>query len=185
MNRWLLKGVLVLLQHLLIRVSHKDANYRAALSKNVCIRLAANDGVCVDFMVRDRYFIDGEADTPADFALQFSNSTQALLFLIARDPLSRLIDGLARNQVALTGSIMLLVWFQGRIQEALPWARFNKHQVKLPGSRLVPLMDSKTRHKVERYPAIEHLDPVWHAAIEAREKVLMYQVGHGQTAPKF
>ena len=92
------------------------------------------------FVVSARRFTLDEGNQPADLALHFRTSKDALKFLVARDPLAQMVGGPGAQNITLTGNALLLLWFQGRIQQALPLTRLRQHKVRLPGSVTQPIL---------------------------------------------
>ncbi len=180
MSSRLLMGTLRILRRRLAYVSRANPDYRAALSRDVCIHLSTGDGVSMRFVVRDRRFVADDSEAPADLALRFRTATDALAFLLSPDPLARMIDGQTSPNITLSGNAILLLWFQGRILQALPFSRLHRRRISLPGSVTAPIARSRTRRQVERLPVTDELDPDWHSALTAREQIYMYQVAHGK-----
>lgn len=185
MTHRLLTGVLRFLRWRLARASRTSSAYRAALSRDLCIHLSTGDGVSMRFAVSDRRFVPDESGMPADLSLQFRTSSDALAFLASRDPLARMIDSQTARNIGMTGNPLLLLWFQGRIQQALPLAGFRQRKVRLPGSVVKPIVNSRTRRQVQRQPATDELDASWHSALGAREEIYMYRVAHGKPLVPF
>lgn len=184
MGPLLLTWMLRLMLWLLMRASRTDPAYRAALSRDLRVELTTGDGVSMCFVVRDRRFGRDDAGHGADLSLHFRNSLDALAFLISRDPLSRMIDAETASSIIVNGNVMLLLWFQGRIQQAVPFARGRRRKITLPGSVTAPIIASGTRRQIERLPAVAELDPDWPGAHRARDQIYMVRVAQGdRTVP--
>jgi hypothetical protein len=185
MTRISLTLVLSLLQRLLARASNKHPDYRASLSKDLTIRLDTKNCKSAYFVVKAGRFVAIQGLREAELVLSFNKAGTALRFLLSGDPLSRLIDGMTADEIALEGNIMLLLWFQGRVSQAMPLSRLRNHRTRLPGSTTGPSRHSKIDRAIERSGVTDAIDPSWHQAIAAREQVIMWQVSHGKTAPPF
>jgi hypothetical protein len=169
---------------LLAFASRKRANFRAALSRERTIALETGDGVAFHFAARERRFVWGRgASAQCDFRLRCHDSRQMLGVLLAPDGLGRILTGMAREQIQMTGDLLLFVWFQGRIAEAWPIRKTPRK--RFPGAYIRAHDDIAAAASIRREAPAEALDPDWAAASKAREELLIWRVACGAGAPKF
>ncbi len=186
MSRVLLAFLLAALGALLSRASRRSAGFRAALSRDRTVAIETRDGVAHHFSVKKRCLYAGRgAVADADFKLSFATSGEALRMLFTRNGLERMLDGMSRGAISVDGDLLLFMWFQGRLEEAAPFAAARRRVDRFPGAYTQPRSDIKAAHMIRREPVEEALDPDWAAAWRAREKLLMMRVAAGEPAPRF
>ena len=171
---------------LLARASRRRERFRVALSRDRVVAFETDDGPSFYFATRGRRFERGRGRHPAaDFRLRCGTSRQALGVLLARDGLGRMLAGLAEGSIAVEGDLMLFMWFQGRLAEALPMARWRRHRRRFPGAYTRPRSDIAAARSIRREAPAAALDPEWTAAWKARDLLLMSRVAGGEPAPRF
>ncbi len=187
MARFSLRVFLKVLGLLLGRASQRSENFRAALSADRTVGIETADGVARFFAVADRRFSSGkEPRSDVDLRLRFGSAKQALRVLLSsKRGVSHMLDGMADDSIVLTGNLILFVWFQGRIQEAMPFASWRRRRQRFPGAYTEIRGDFAAGRWIRREAATGVLDPGWPAAAEQRRKLLISRVPAGEEAPKF
>ena len=186
MARWVLVGVLGALAGLMSFASRVSSRFRAALSRDRVIALATKDGVAYHFVVRGRR-ISGRWGLPAraDSTLTFSTAAQALGCLLSRSSVGRILNGILDRTIEHDGNLVLLLWFDGRVQQVAPLREPIRHPARLPGAYVKPRQDIAVASMITREPAEETLDPDWTAAWQQRNKLVMMRVAAGEQPTEF
>jgi len=186
MSRLALSALLRTLGALLARASRSRSEFRAALSADRIIAIETDDGVAYRFVARDR-FLGVERGTAeyVDLRLRFATSREALGVLTSDRALGRMLDGMARGSVSLTGNLMLFLWFQGRLSEAMPFAARRRRPDRFPGAYTRPRHGIAAARSITREASAASLDPAWENASKQRAKLLLTRVAAGERAPTF
>lgn len=184
--RTTLIAVLVTLAKLMGLASRISSRFRAALSQDLTIALETKDGASYHFVVRDRR-VRGARGRPdkADFLLRFTSSGQALVILFSPAVVGKLLRGVLDRSIEHEGSLVLLLWFDGRIQQVAPLREPIRRPVRLPGAYVKPRDDIAAAKCTLREPAKAELDSDWTAAWEQRRKLDMMRVAAGEPHKEF
>lgn len=166
--------------------SRLSSRFRAALSRDRTIAMETRDGVDYHFVVSGRQ-IHGSWGRPAraDFTLRFASAAQALYCLLSPSSVGRVLNGVLDGTIQHHGSLVLLLWFDGRVQQVAPLREPFRRAVRLPGAYVKPRRDIAAAAMITREPPQAALDPGWAAARRQRDKLLMMRVAAGAPHPEF
>jgi hypothetical protein len=166
--------------------SRLSSRFRAALSRDRVIALETKDGVAYHFVVSGRS-IHGSPGRPAraDFTLRFTSSAQALYCLLSPSSVGQVLNGVFDGSIEHEGSLVLLLWFDGRVQQVVPLREPFRRAVRLPGAYIKPRRDIAAGALITREPARAALDADWAEAWQQREKLLLTRVAAGAPHPEF
>jgi hypothetical protein len=178
--------VLATLAWALYLASWVSSRYRAALSRDRVIALATKDGVAYHFAITGRR-IRGRRGKPAhaDFTLTFTSSAQALRCLLSPLSVGKILNGILDRSIEHEGSLVLLLWFDGRIQQVVPLREPIRRRVRFPGAYVTPRQDLAAGSLITREPACDALDADWAAAWQQRNKLLLVRVAAGEPPGEF
>jgi hypothetical protein len=184
--RFALHLVLVVLACAMSLASWGSSRFRAALSRNRVIALATKDGVAYHFVVTGRR-IRGRRGKPssADFTLTFTSSAQALGCLLSSASVGKVLNGILDRSIEHEGSLVLLLWFDGRVQQVAPLREPIRFRARFPGAYVAPRQDIAVASMIMREPAVETLDADWTAAWKQRNKLVMLRVAAGEPEAEF
>ena len=183
--RLLLRIVLRSLATLMSLRCRISPRFRAALSRNRILVVETQNGVAYQFVIHNRH-LRGCSDRPsqADFRLRFTTATQALGVLLSPKSVGRVVLGILDQTIEHEGSLVLLLWFDGRIQRVAPLREAFRRPERFPCAYLEPSSDSAVADQITREPPVAELDPDWRAAWEQRNNLLMMRVAAGEPHPE-
>jgi hypothetical protein len=183
--RLVLRLVLAVLARAMSLASWGSSRFRAALSRDLVVALATKDGVAFHFVVSGRR-VRGRRGKPAsaDFTLTFTSSGQALACLLSPSSVGKVLNGVLDGTIEHEGSLVLLLWFDGRVQQVVPLREPIRLPARFPGAYLVPRQDAAAA-QTTREPAVESLDADWPAAWRQRNKLVMVRAAAGEPEAKF
>ena len=185
MSRIALHALLNFIGKRLARASQTNPDFRAALSRDLTIVVAAGD-VVHHFVVRDRNITAGLGfPLEHDCVLRFETTGQALRTFLSRNRVEKIVQGALDSTVQVEGNLMLLLWFEGRIQQVVPIGNQLRRPVRLEGAYTAPRDDVEAAAWITREPAVDALDPDWKAAWEQRKKLSMSKAGAGEPHKEF
>lgn len=190
MSRWALNALLTVLGKRLARASETSANFRAALSRDVTIIVEAGD-VVHHYVTRDRTITAGRGAPPkaapaeASCTLKFTTTGKALRALSSRNRVNKIIANMLDQTAQVEGDIMLLLWFECRIQHVMPIGNQKRPPVRFEGAYTAPRDDIKAASWITREPAVEALSADQTAAWEQREKLSMSRAASGLRQKEF
>lgn len=178
--------VLGVLARAMSLLSWGSSHFRAALSRDRVVALATKDGAAYHFFVSGRR-IWGRRGTPAraDFTLTFSSSRQALACLLSPSSVGKVVNGVLDGTIEHEGSLVLLLWFDGRVQQIVPLREPIRIPARFPGAYTEPRQDTAAAARIIREPAVESLDADWAAAWTQRNKLVMVRVAAGEPEAAF
>ncbi|HIF09838.1 MAG TPA: hypothetical protein EYQ81_08320, partial [Sneathiellales bacterium] len=120
MSGFLLNSLLNLLGKLLVRASQRDRNFRAALTRDRTVVVAAGD-VVHHFHIQNRNISTGRGMPDSfDCLLRFDTTGLALRTFMSRNRANKIVEGVLAGRAEIEGNLMTLLWFEGRIQQVLP-----------------------------------------------------------------
>jgi hypothetical protein len=163
-----------------------SSRFRAALSRDRVIALATKDGAAYHFVVSGRR-IKGRRGQPAraDFTLRFTSAVQALRCLLSPASVGKILNGILDRSIEHDGSLVLLLWFDGRVQQVAPLREPIRRRARLPGAYVIPRRDIVAGSMITREPAQQTLDADWAAAWRQRNKLLIMRVAAGEPQAEF
>jgi hypothetical protein len=180
MSRLALNLLLTFLGKRLERASQKDRNFRAALSRDRTIVIAAGD-VAHHFRIKNRNISAGRGiPTNYDVLLRFDTPGLALRTFLSGNRANKIVEGAIAGRVELAGNLMTLLWFDGRIQQVIPIGNQLRPPVRFEGTYAAPRDDIAAADRITREPAVDALNPDWKAAWTQREKLAMPRVADGE-----
>ena len=183
MSRIALNMLLTVLGKLLARASRVHPEFRKALTRDRTIAVTAGD-VAHTYTVHDRTITASRGRPPeADCTLSFAATGQALETFMSVNRVGKIVEGALNGTVQLDGNLMLLLWFEGRIQQVLPVSK--RGPARFDGAYAAPRDDIKAASQITREPAVDALDPGWTAAWEQRKKLAMPRVAGGEPHKDF
>ncbi len=184
--RLALRTVLAALAGMMYLASLFSPRFRAALSRGRVIALETKDGVAYHFAVGGRR-IKGRAGRPAraDFTLRFTSAAQALGCLLSPSSVGKIVNGILDRTIEHEGSLVLLLWFDGRVQQVAPLREPFPRPARFPGAYVRPRRDIAAGSMIIREPVREALDADWPAAWEQRKKLVMMRVAAGEQQTEF
>jgi hypothetical protein len=161
--------------------SRVSSRYRAALSRDRIIAIESKDGAAFHFVFHNRR-VNGLLGRPAqaDFTLRFTTSSQALGVLLSPRVVGKILNGILEGTVEHQGNLVLLLWFDGRVQQVAPLREPIRWPARFPGAYVKPRQDLAAAHLITREPAKPVLDADWAAAWKQRKKLLMMRVAAGE-----
>jgi hypothetical protein len=170
LTRLALHGLLAVLAGVMYLASRVSAHFRAALSRDRVIALATKDGAAYHFIVSGRR-IKGRRGRPAraDFTLRFTSAAQALRCLLSPASVGKILNGILDRSIEHEGSLVLLLWFDGRVQQVAPLRELIRRPVRLPGAYVKPRQDTAAASMITREPGRTALDADWAAAWRQRK----------------
>lgn len=186
MARLVLHLVLGVLARAMSLASWGSSRFRAALSRDRVIALATKDGAAYYFIVGGRR-IWGKRGKPAkaDFTVTFTSSRQALACLLSPSSVGKVLNGVLDGSIEHDGSLVFLLWFDGRVQQVAPLREPIRFRARFPGAYVVPRQDIAVAAQITREPAVESLDADWAAAWKQRNKLVMMRVAAGEPEAEF
>src|SRR5262249_21359928 len=118
-----LQVVLAVVGALLAIASRVSSAFRLALTRDLVIEIATDDGVAHHYAFLDRRVSSqsGKADH-ADCTLRFATATQGLRALVSRHTVSHLVAGMHEGTVSVRGNAFHLLWFADLTQRVVPLA---------------------------------------------------------------
>jgi hypothetical protein len=166
--------------------SRVSSRFRAALSRDRVIALATKDGAAFHFVVSGRR-IQGRRGQPAraDFTLRFTSAAQALRCLLSPTSVGQILNGILDRSIEHEGSLVLLLWFDGRVQQVAPLREPIRRAARFPGAYVKPRQDIAAASMITREPAQTALDADWAAAWQQRNKLVMMRVAAGEPQAEF
>jgi hypothetical protein len=166
--------------------SRVSSRFRAALSRDRIIALTTKDGAAFHFVVSGRR-IRGRWGQPAqaDFTLRFTSASQALRCLLSPASVGKILNGILDRSIEHEGSLVLLLWFDGRVQQVAPLREPIRRPARLPGAYLKPRHDVLAASMITREPVRAALDADWAAAWRQRNKLVMMRVAAGAPQEDF
>jgi len=175
-----LRTLLTLMGAALAIASRASAGIRRAITRNLVIEIATDDGVAHHFVFHDRLVSSRFGRAPAaDCVLRFATASQAVRALLARHTVSHLVSGLLDRTVSIRGNPFHLLWFADLVQQIVPTAARVRWATP-PGRYVLPDPSLAASKRITREPAAPVLDPTWTAAARAREKLAMMRVAGGE-----
>jgi hypothetical protein len=185
-TRTALLGVLAALAGLMYLASRLSSRFRGALSRDRVIALETKDGAAYHFVVSGRR-IKGQRGKPAraDFTLTFTSSIQALRCLLSPSSVGKILNGILDRSIEHEGSLVLLLWFDGRVQQVAPLREPIRRRARFPGAYVKPRQDGAAASIIAREPAQDALDADWTAAWCQRNKLVMMRVAAGEPQAEF
>ena len=186
MARLALQAVLAVLAYMMSLASRVSPRFRAALSRNRVIVLATKDGVAYHFVVNGRRITGRRGQPPrADFTLTFTSSAQTLRCLLSPASVGKILNGILDRTIEHEGSLVLLLWFDGRVQQVVPLREPIRRRAKFPGACVKPRQDNAADSMITREPAQTILDADWTAAWQQRNKLVLVRVAAGEPQAEF
>lgn len=166
--------------------SRVSSRFRAALSRDRVIALATRDGAAYHFIVAGRR-MRGRRGTPthADFTLTFTSAAQALRCLLSPASVGNVLNGILDGSITHEGSLVLLLWFDGRVQQVAPLREPIRRRARFTGVDVQVRQDTAASAMITREPAQEALDANWTAAWKRRNQLLIMRVAAGEPQPEF
>lgn len=175
--------VLTILMRLACRWS---SGFRAAISRDRIIAVDTDDGVSYHWAFQNRGVIGARRSAPeAGCRLLFTSAAQALRVFLSRDSVGKIVRGVLDRSIRYEGSLVLLLWFDGRIQQVAPLREPFRGSVTYPGAYAKPCEDFEASASIAREPSLSELDAQLTAAWKQREKLLMMRVAAGKDCPDF
>ena len=186
MARLVLHLVLCVLARAMSLASWGSSRFRAALSRDRVIALEAKDGAAYHFIVSGGR-IQGRRGklAKADFTLTFASSGQALACLLSPSSVGKVLNGVLDGTIEHEGSLVLLLWFDGRVQQVAPLREPIRFRARFPGAYVAPRHDSAVASQITREAAVETLDTDWAAAWKQRNKLVMMRIAAGEPEAEF
>ena len=120
----------------------------------------------------------------ADFTLTFTTAAQALRCLLSPSSVGKILNGILDRTIEHEGSLVLLLWFDGRVQQVAPLREPIRRRVRFPGAYVKPRQDIASA-SITREPAQTVLDPGWDAARRQREKLVLVRVAAGEPPAEY
>jgi len=181
-----LLGVLATLAGVMSLASRVSSRFRAALSRDRIITLATKDGAAYHFIVCGRR-ISGRWGLPAraDFMLTFTTAAQALGCLLSPSSVGKILNGILDRTIEHEGNLVLLLWFDGRVQQVAPLREPIRRPARFPGAYVKPRQDIAAASMITREATQEALDADWAAAWQQRNKLVMMRVAAGEQQTEF
>jgi len=159
--------------------SRTSSRVRAQITRDFTITLATKTGVARTFAFGNRLVTSraGE-DENCIVSLTFTDQSQAVKTLIAKNAPFKLVRGLAKGEILYSGDLPYILWFYELIMSRIP-GRDRSVEKKMPCGYVKPDLTSKIGSKIIREAPENHLNPEWHNAILCREKLIIWSVGRG------
>ncbi len=185
MSGFLLNSLLNLLGKLLVRASQRDRNFRAALTRDRTVVVAAGD-VVHHFHIQNRNISTGRGMPDSfDCLLRFDTTGLALRTFMSRNRANKIVEGVLAGRAEIEGNLMTLLWFEGRIQQVLPLGNQMRPPARFEGAYTAPRDDIAAAGQITREPAVDGLDSEWKAAWVQREKLSMLQTASDDLQKEF
>jgi len=185
MSKFLLNQLLTVVGKRLVRASQKDRNFRAALTRDRTVVVVAAD-VAHHFHIQNRNISVGNGiPEKYDCLLRFDTTGLALRTFLSRNRANKIVEGVLADKVEIEGNLMVLLWFEGRLQQVIPLGNQKRRPTRFEGAYAAPRDDIAAAHMITREPAIEGLDPEWKAAWVQREKLSMLQTASDDLQKEF
>jgi len=180
-----LRILLALMGGLLAIASRTRTSFRRAITRDLVVEIATDDGVAHHFVFRDRYVSSrpGYA-AAADCALRFATAAHAIRALTSRRSISHLVAGMLDGTVSIRGNPFVLMWFSDLTQRVVPIAARTRWATP-PGAYVAPSTTAAGAARITREPAAGELDPSWDGAIRNRAKLTMMRVAAGEPTKEF
>ena len=186
MARFALQVVLAVLASVMYLASLLSSRYRAALSRDRVIALATKDGAAYHFVIGEQRIWGGRGKPArADFTLTFTSSAQALGCLLSPSSVGKILNGILDRSIEHEGNLVLLLWFDGRVQQVAPLREPIRWAARFPGAYVKPRQDIAAGTMITREPAQETLDADWTAAWQQRKKLVLIRVAAGEPQAEF
>ena len=155
---------------------------RDQIARELSLCIATQDGVARTFYFAERRASSrsGGSDS-ADCIVTFTSAHDGLRILLATNCIERIVEGLAREEITLSGDATIVLWFYEMTMGLLPW-----HRPKItaaPDAYMRPSTNGLASTRITREPAVVSLDPQWAGALSQREKLHMWRVGNGAPVP--
>ena len=177
--------LLAVMGYLLALASRTSSSFRKAITRDLVVEIASDDGVAHHYVFRDRRVSSraGKAARP-DCALCFATAAQGVRALTARHGVSHLVAGLLDGTVSIEGDPLMLLWFADLTQRVAPIAAKVRWATP-PGAYVAPSTTLTAAKRITREPAATELDPSWSAAVASRAKLTMMRVAAGEPPKEF
>lgn len=186
MARLALQAVLAVLAGLMSLASRLSSRFRAALSRDRVVALRTKDGAAYHFVVSCRRIWGRRGEpTRADFTLTFTTSSQALRCLLSPSSVGKILNGILDRTIEHEGSLVLLLWFDGRVQQVAPLREPIRRRARFPGAYVKPRQDIAAGSMIPREPAKVSLDADWTAAWQQRNKLVLVRVAAGEPPAEY
>ena len=180
-----LRILLALMGGLLALASRTRASVRQAITRDLVVEIASDDGVAHHYVFRDRRVWSRAGKAPApDCALRFATAAQGARALTSRHTVTHLVAGLLEGTVSIRGNPLLLNWFADLTQRVVP----NGATVRWgtpPGAYVAPSDTVAAAERITREPPAAALDPQWQGAVRNRAKLTMMRVAAGEPTKEF
>ena len=181
----MLRVLLAVMGSLLAIASRTSAGFRRAITRDLVIEIATDDGVAHHFVFRGgRASSHAGRAAAADCVLRFATASQAVRTLLARHTVSHLVAGLLDGTVSVRGNPFHLLWFADLAQQIVPTAARLRWSTP-PNAYVAPNPALAAAKRITREPAVSALDPGWTEAARAREKLVMIRVAAGEPSKEF
>ena len=159
--------------------SRSSSRVRAQITRNFTIALATKTGIARTFMFRNRLVTSRAGkDENCIVSLTFTNQSQAVKTLIAKNAPLKLVRGLAKGEILYSGDLPYILWFYELVMSRIP-GRDRSLKKKMPGGYVRPDLTSNIGSKIIRESPEDQLNPEWHNALICREKLMIWSVGRG------
>ena len=167
---------------LLALASRISARLRAQLTQDMSVSIGSRDGVARSYVFRNRRVSSHTGLEPAAHCtLLFQTAAEGVQIFLAPDCIAQVVKGLASKEIELRGDPTSVVWFYEMAMAYVPGNVQRSHV--MPNAYVAPNLKGKAADRITREPAVEALDPTWTEAVAQREKLMMWQVGHGAPVP--
>ena len=175
-------GVLWVISVLLAVASRTSARLRKQLTRDMSVCIGSRDGVSRSYVFRDRRVSSHVGIEPdAHCTLILPTAAEGVHILLAPDCLAQVVSGMALKEIELKGDPTSILWFYEMVMAYVPGYVQRSHV--MPDAYVVPNLKGKASDRIIREPVAEALDPAWTNAVAQREKLMMWQVGHGAEVP--
>ncbi len=186
MSQWLLALVLWLLGHWLRWNAALRPRLRAQITHPVRINVCSDDGIARVYVFANRRInAQGQRDASAQATLAFASAGLALQCLLSTQLFRHVTEGLHNDRIRIEGDGLLVLWFQGMINQALPLVAVPRYASRLPNAYVKASDEIIAADRITREPVSDTLDPNWTGAAQAREKIIMLQAAKGKPIPPF
>lgn len=180
-----LRMLLALMGGLLALAGRTRASFRRAITRDLVVEIATDDGVAHHYVFRDRRVRSHTGKAPApDCALRFATAAQGARALTARHTVSHLVAGLLDGTVSIRGNPLHLMWFSDLTQRVVPSGAKARWGTP-PGAYVAPSTTVAAAKRITREPPAAALDPQWEGAVRNRAKLTMMRVAAGEPTKEF
>ena len=167
---------------LLALASRISPRLRTQLTRDMSVSIGSRDGVARSYVFRNRRVSSHTGLEPtAHCTLLFQTAAEGVQIFLAPDCIAQVVKGLASKEIELQGHPTSILWFYEMVMAYVPGYVQRSHV--MPNAYVAPNLKGKVADRITREPAVEALDPTWTRVVAQREKLMMWQVGHGAPVP--